>query len=180
MRITQSGLRLVAKDTPGCLWLFGLVFVSSGTFVLASAPFSPEWADFTGWERTAILAIGIAHLGAGLFLIRRTPATVLELDRARGTGTHRLRHPGDRAWTVTQFRLADLRDIDVLQSADSDGDPAYTVRLVLTDGRELKLHGATMSSKAPAERKAADIRGFMELKEGERAIGRTSERIGDR
>ena len=163
MRITQSGLRLVAKDTPGCLWLFGLVFVSSGTFVLVAAPLSQEWAGFVGWERTAILAIGIGHLAAGLFLIRYTPATVLELDRTRGTGTHRLRHPGDREWTITQFRLADLRDIGVLQSSDSDGDPAYTVRLVLADGRELRLHAATMNSRGPADQKAGEIRRFVGL-----------------
>ena len=170
MRITQSDLRLVARDTPGCLWLFGLMFVASGTFVLASAPFSKEWAGFVALERTTILAIGIAHLAVGLFLIRRTPATVLELDRTRGLGVHRLRHPGDREWTVTQFRLADLRDVDVLQSRDSDGDPAYTVRLVLADGRQLKLHCATMAAKAPAEAKAGQVRRFMELKDvsGER------------
>ena len=172
MRIQQSDLRLVARDTPGCLWLFGLVFVASGTFVLASAPFSKEWAGFVAWERTAIIAIGITHLGAGLFLIRHTPATVLELDRTRGLGIHRLRHPGDRAWTVTQFRLADLRDVSLLEGRDSDGDPAYTVRLVLADGRELKLHGATMASQAPAEGKARQIRSFMGMREDDRTIGR--------
>jgi hypothetical protein len=161
MRIQQTGLRLVAKDTPGCLWLFGLVFVSSGTFVLASVPFSAEWAGFTGWERTAILAIGISHLGAGLWLIRSTPATVLELDRTRGLGTHRLRHPGDRDWTVTRFPLADLRDVNLLEGSDSDGDPTFAIRLVLADGRELRLHGATMASKTAAEGKAREIGKFI-------------------
>lgn len=166
MRISQSSFRLVARDTPGCLWLFGLVFVASGTFVLVAAPLSEEWADFVGWERTAILAIGIAHLAAGLFLIRHTPATVLELDRTRGTGIHRLRHPGDREWKATHFRLADVRGVMVHEERDSDGDPAFTVQLLLADGRELRLHGALMPSQAPAEARAAEIRRFIGLGEG--------------
>ena len=163
MRIQQSSGRLVARDTPGCLWLFGLVFVASGTFVLTAAPWSPEWATFSGWERTAILAIGIGHLGAGLWLIRSTPQTTLELDRARGTGTHRTRHPGNRDWSVTTFRLADLRDVNLLEERDSDGDPAFVVRALLADGRELRLHGTTTSARKPAAERAGEIRKFLGL-----------------
>jgi hypothetical protein len=163
MRIQQSASRLVARDTPGCLWLFGLVFVMSGTFVLVAVPLSREWATFTGWERAGILAIGIGHLGGGLWLIRHTPATRLELDRTRGTGTHRIRHPGDRRETVVAFRLADLRDVDVLEERDSDGDPAFVVRLRLADGRTLRLHGATVPTRAPAVERAGEIRRFLGL-----------------
>jgi len=161
MRIQQSASRLVVRDTPGCLWLFGLVFVMSGTFVLVAAPLSPQWASFTGWERTGILAIGIGHLGGGLWLIRHTPATTLELDRARGTGTHRSRHPGDRSETVVAFSLADLRDVDVLEERDSDGDPAFVVRVRLADGRQLRLHGATVRDRARAAERAGEIRRFV-------------------
>ena len=161
MRIQQSASRLVVRDTPGCLWLFGLVFVMSGTFVLVAAPLSIEWATFTGWERAAILAIGIGHLGGGLWLIRQTPATTLELDRARGTGTHRIRHPGDRSETVVVFRLADLRDVDVLEERDSDGDPAFVVRVRLADGRQLRLHGATVRDRGRAAERAGEIRRFV-------------------
>jgi hypothetical protein len=161
MRIQHSASRLVARDTPGCLWLFGLAFVMSGTFVLVAAPLSPEWATFTGWERAGILAIGFGHLGGGLWLIRHTPATTLELDRARGTGTHRIRHPGDRSETIVAFKLADLRDVDVLEERDSDGDPAFVVRLVLAGGRELRLHGPTVPARPPAVQRADTIRRFM-------------------
>jgi hypothetical protein len=161
MRIQHSASRLVVRDTPGCLWLFGFVFVMSGTFVLVAVPLSPEWVTFTGWERAAILAIGIGHLGGGLWLIRHTPATTLELDRARGTGTHRIRHPGNRSETVVAFTLADLRDVDVLEERDSDGDPAFVVRVLLADGRQLRLHGATVRDGARAAGRAGEIRRFM-------------------
>jgi len=177
MRIQQSASRLVARDTPGCLWLFGLVFVASGTFVLAAVPWAPEWATFTGWERTAILAIGIGHLGGGLWFIRSMPATSLELDRARGTGTHRTRHPGDRRAAVLAFRLSDLRDVDVLEERDSDGDPVFVVRVLLADGRALRLHGVTLRARAPAVERAGTILRFLGLRvEDDEAIGRGGDR----
>ena len=54
MRIIETGSRLVLRDVPIGLWLFGLVFVSSGSFVLASPLWAPEWRDFQLWVRLAI------------------------------------------------------------------------------------------------------------------------------
>ena len=56
---------------------------------------------------------------------------------------------------------ADLRDVNLLEGSDSDGDPTFAIRLVLADGRELRLHGATMASKTAAEGKAREIGKFI-------------------
>jgi hypothetical protein len=163
MRIEHSASRLTLRDTPGCLWLFGLVFVASGTFVLGSAPFSREWAGFSGWERTGILVIGVAHLLAGLWLIRQQPTTRLELDRATGTGTFTVRHPGDRAPAVTTFPLSDLQDVRIVEHRDSDGDLRYHVVLALAGGRELRLHGASVQARATVAGWARPLRQFAGL-----------------
>jgi hypothetical protein len=163
MRIEHSAARLVARDTPGCLWLFGLVFVASGSFVLGSVPLAPDWAGFSGWERLAVFAIGISHLGGGLWLIRQHPTTRLELDRARGSGRLTRRYPGDRAATVTRFSLTDLRDVRILERRDSDGDPCFAISLVLADGRELPLHGAPVSARTTVVGWARPLRQFLGL-----------------
>ena len=75
MRVTASDTSLVVSDSPGCLWLFGAVFVASGTFVLARAMFSSDFERFKLWEEIAVLAIGIAHLAAGLWTVRTHAAT---------------------------------------------------------------------------------------------------------
>lgn len=163
MRLTDSGTRLVAADTPGSIWILGLVFVASGTLVLCVPLFADEWAAFGPWERIAVFAIGLSHLAGGLYTIRLHPATRVELDRAGGAGTHLVRHPGDRVGSVTRFRLADVRDVGVVQEKDSDGDPVYLIRMLLTDGRELRLQGHPSHGETSAREQAAAIRRFVGL-----------------
>ena len=163
MRLTDTGTRLVAADTPGATWILGLAFVASGTFVLSIPLFASEWATFGPWERIAIFAIGLSHLGGGLWTIRQHPATQVELDRAGGAGTHRVRRPGERVGAITQFRLADVSDVGVVEEKDSDGDPVYLIRMLLADGRELRLQGHPAHGEAAAREQAAAIRRFVGL-----------------
>jgi hypothetical protein len=163
MRLTDTGSRLVAADIPGAIWILGLVFVASGTLVLSVPLFADEWATFGLWERIAVFAIGLSHLAGGLWTIRLHPRTQVELDRAGGAGTHSVRHPGDRIGAVTRFRLADVRDVEVVEERDSDGDPVYLVRMLLADGRELRLQGHPSHGETAARDQAAAIRRFVGL-----------------
>jgi hypothetical protein len=163
LKITESGGRLVATDTPRVIWSLGLVFVASGIFVLTSAPLSAEWATFAFWERAAVLAIGVAHLGGGLWFIRAHPSVRTAIDLTRRTGEHRIRRPGERRATVTHFSLADVREVDLVRDKDSDGDPVYGVRLILTDGRELRLQSFLRPGEAEASERTAVIRRIVGL-----------------
>src|SRR5205809_1454116 len=91
MRIIETASRLELRDVPYGLWLFGLVFVMSGSFVLTVPFWAPEWRGFQLWERLAVVAIGASHLAGGLFMAGRAHATVTELDRATNLGSQRVR-----------------------------------------------------------------------------------------
>ena len=163
MRIREVDGRMEIVDTPGCLWLFGLVFVGSGLFVL-SVPFtSAQWATFALWVRAAILTIGAAHLSAGLWTVRRHAATQTELDRSAGRGTHRVRQPGARAPIVTAFALADVRAVDLRHDKDSEGDPMFQLRLWLSGSRVLLLQSQPVHGEAQARENAERIRRFLGL-----------------
>ena len=163
MKITERDGRLEVVDTPGCLWLFGFVFVASGLFVL-SIPFtSTQWATFPLWERAAVLAIGAAHLAGGLWTVRRHAATRTELDPATRRGTHRVQQPGTRVATVTTFELADVRAVEVRHHTDSDGDPMYQLVLWLSRSRTLLLQSQPAHGEAQARGHADAIRRFLKL-----------------
>lgn len=163
MKIIESDDHMVIADTPGCLWLFGLVFVASGTCVLLIPFTSTEWGRFALWERAAILAIGAAHLAAGVWTVRRHAATRTELDRRVGRGTHRVRQPGARFATVTNFALSDVRFVDVRADKDSEGDPMFQLRLWLTGSQMLALQSQPAHGEASAREHAAAIRRFLGL-----------------
>ncbi|HKG94005.1 MAG TPA: hypothetical protein VKA84_19000 [Gemmatimonadaceae bacterium] len=165
MRITGDGDRLVIEDTPGCLWLFGFVFVVSGTVVLAMPWIAENWATLRAWERLVALGIGLAHFSAGVWMILRHSATRVELDRAGNAGTHEVRRPFARRSAVTRFPLDEVRAVDIARSKDSDGDPMFQLRLWLSGSRVLPLQAQPAHGEERARERAAEIRGFLRLQE---------------
>jgi hypothetical protein len=170
MRIIETSSRLVLRDVPIGLWLFGLVFVTSGSFVLASPLWSSEWRDFRLWVQLAILTIGAAHLAGGLYVTGKARATVTELDRASNRGSHRVRrlwsrwrgaHGAERA----EFALADARAVEIVQSKDGDGDPMYQLRLWLAGSEWLWLQAQAVHGEARVREQAERVRDFLGLDE---------------
>lgn len=168
MRIIETDSRLVIRDIPVVLWLFGLVFVASGSFVLTVPFIAPEWSGFVLWQRLAVLAIGASHLAGGLFMTGRARATITELDRIANRGTYRVRRlwsrwEGVRGSEPTEFALDDAHAVEIVRSKDSDGDPMYRLRLWLADSEYLWLQAQAVHGEARARDKAERVRRFLGL-----------------
>lgn len=168
MRITETATRLELRDIPRGLWIFGLVFVASGSFVLTIPFTAPEWRTFELWQRLAVVTIGASHLAGGLFLVGRARATVMVLDRATNLGAPRIR----RLWTRwhgvhgserTEFALDRARAVEIVHSKDSDGDPMYQLRLWLEGSESLWLQGQAVHGEARVREQAERIRWFLGL-----------------
>jgi len=168
VRIIETDSRLVLRDVPRALWLFGLVFVASGLFVLSVPLWAPEWRGFRIWERLAVLAIGVAHLGGGLLTAGQARATVTEFDRVRGRGSQRIRRlwsrwRGVRGHESTEFALADARVLELVQSKDGDGDPMYRLKLWLAGSESLWLQAQAVHGEAAVREHAERVRRFLRL-----------------
>lgn len=168
MRIIETGSRLVLRDVPIGLWLFGLVFVASGSFVLASPLWAPEWRDFKLWVQLAILTIGVAHLAGGLYVAGKARATVTELDRATNLGSQRVRRlwsrwRGAHGAERTEFALGSARAVEIVHSKDGDGDPMYQLRLWLAGSESLWLQAQAEHGEARVREQAERVRHFLRL-----------------
>lgn len=163
MRISETGSRIVVRDTPHGLWFLGLVFVMTGAFVLSTPFWSADWRSFGPWERLAMIAIGLAHLAGGLFSTLGPRATQTELDQAAGTGTLRVR----RFWPLTgitaRFPLSDARAVEIVRSRDNDNDPMFQLRLWLAESRQLWLQAQPVYGEARAIDEAERLRRFLGL-----------------
>jgi hypothetical protein len=168
VRIIETRDRLELRDVPGVLWVLGLVFVASGTFVLTAPVWADEWRDFGLWERLAVFLIGVAHVGGGLYTAGQPHATITELDRARGCGARRERRLWSR-WEPSrdsapgEFALAEVRAVEVVRSKDSDGDPVFQARLRLARGESVWLQAQPASGEALATENAERVRRFLGL-----------------
>jgi hypothetical protein len=168
VRIIETDSRLVLRDVPGVIWVFGLVFVASGLFVLSVPFLAPEWRGFGLWQRLAVLAIGAAHFGVGLYTTYRARATVTDLDRSQGRGSQRnrglwSRWQGANGAARTEFALADVRAVEIVQSKDDEGDPMYQLRLCLRDSESLWLQAQPAHGEEAAHERARRVRRFLRL-----------------
>ena len=171
LRIDDSAERLVVRDTPWGLWTFGAVFVTSGLATLSVPLLSSEWSGLSVWQRLAVLAIGAAHLAAGLWTIGRHAATVTQVDRATGDAVHVVRRPFERTRAVTDFHAADVRTVALRTSPDSDGDPMYALELWLSGSRVLPLQAQPAHGRERAEERATRLRAALGLPAGEATTG---------
>jgi hypothetical protein len=131
----MHGEPLALRDRAGCMWLLGGLFCAGGSIALALAlGFSDD--EPAAWVRLAAGAIGVVHLGAGVWLIRKHPAVRATLGadgrlhierRFPFHGTHRSIARDEIARIITR------------QGSDSDGDPVWSLELQMHDGEHVPL-----------------------------------------
>lgn len=160
MRLIHDGDRMVLRDTPGCFWLLGLMFVGSGTLAaLAGVGLVDGDSEIGFWARAAILFIGAGHLFGAFLLLRASHATEMVLDRVNRVVTVRTR--GVRRVTEERHRFSDVAAIDVLARKDGDGDLTYTLRLWLRDSTVIPLHSTPAQSREALDEHARVLRDFI-------------------
>jgi hypothetical protein len=163
MRLHVSDKRLVVRDLPGCLWVFGLWFVAGGTLAIVLMFLASNAASMPWRDRAMTLGIGLACALAGLIVIRTAPMTVTTLDRATGQGT--LERRGLARHERTEFPIAAVWIADVAVTRDDEGSEVYQLRLHLCDARVLPLHARPYLTRSTAFEAARRIREFLGLAE---------------
>jgi len=80
MKTRIEGNRLIIKDQPIGFWLFYSFFVAGGSLVLIlSLTTAPD-------ATTSLIGsiIGLGNIAGGLYMIKREPASIVEIDKAAG------------------------------------------------------------------------------------------------
>ncbi|MGQ0541993.1 MAG: hypothetical protein ACT4O9_09115 [Blastocatellia bacterium] len=138
MKIRRSENALVFRETPGCLWVFGLFFAIIGSmFIYGSLGGYSNYNEASPWVIAAHLFGGICAVAAGYWVIFRAPVTTVTIDRKEKIV--RLKRRGlsgkhDRAYTfdeVIEFRL--IKDID------SDGDNVWSLGVEIVEDKTIKI-----------------------------------------
>lgn len=119
MRVTRTPGRLELRQTPGCLWSFGMWFVAGGALCLGMVAFRGD--GLATWERLVGAIIGSGVLAGGLHFMGTTAATTLVFDRERRRVTYERRAPLRRR-VVVEVAAEDFLGYRITESADSDGD----------------------------------------------------------
>lgn len=127
---------LVIHDNNISIWLVGLCFICSGSFVLFLGPSASK--NFTFWPHLAVIFIGVSHLIGGVITIRSAPSTLTTLSIDKNRLTHIVAGPFNRT-VVTEKPLTDLYSATLDTHQDGQYHQVANIWLNITSGPKLYL-----------------------------------------
>lgn len=138
MKIEERQDELVLRDTPGCIWLLGLMFVALGGLFIYGVLGGFNNVDELSPAKKGITAfIALSGLAGGLWTIARHPIITTVLHQR--TRMIEIRQAGLTGKSAEVYAFAQAREFSVIEGKDDDGDPVYEIVLSLNGGRQVPL-----------------------------------------
>ena len=150
--------RIVLSDSPGCFWLFGGFFCLVGGGAVAAASASQN-GGYPPLQVGFGVVMGLVGLATGLYLIYDAPASRVIFTRHDGMLT--ILRRGIFRRVRERFALSSISSIYLVQGKDIDGDPVFTLRVELQDGREIPLTHLWMHNRERLEQNLAELAAHM-------------------
>ena len=155
MRARLEGDRLVIRDQPFGFWLFYSFFVAGGSIALfLSMTAAPD-------ATTALIGsvIGIGNIAGGLYMIKREPASIVEIDKAaREIRVCRWYPVGDRRKT---YPLSSVSAVEIEITEHSEGGSVYRPRLCFGQTESVPVSLFWYQTREPSENILKEIQAFI-------------------
>jgi hypothetical protein len=138
VKIERTDQTLTIKETPGCLWIFGLFFILvGGSFVFGALGGYSNYSSLSPLILAVHLLLGLIAVGAGYWVVYVAPVTRVTLDRSSETVI--LKRRGVAGKVDRTFKFSEIREFRLIEERDSDGDPIFSLGLDLASGEEIRL-----------------------------------------
>ncbi|MBX7169727.1 MAG: hypothetical protein K1X72_02145 [Pyrinomonadaceae bacterium] len=138
MQISQTENEMIIRETPGCLWFFGLFFaVIGGLFVYGS------WGGFTNydgqsfWTVTITFLMGSIAFITGIWLIYRAPVTRVVINRREDFVS--IVQYGLFGRQYSEFDFEEIEQFYLIEERDGEGDLIWSLGMKLTDDETIKI-----------------------------------------
>lgn len=155
MKTRIEGNRLIIRDQPFGFWLLYSLFVAGGLIALIlSLRAAPD-------AMTTLIGsiIGLGNIAGGLYMIKREPASIVEIDKAAGQIRVRRWYPvGKRQNT---YPLSALSGAEVEITEHSEGGSVYRPRLSFDEGESAPVSLFWYQTREPSETILREILTFL-------------------
>jgi hypothetical protein len=158
MRSFSNPDGLTLADAPGCFWFLGGFFCLIGAAAVIAA-ISSGLQDHSLGQTLITSFLGLAAIGAGIYIIYNAPASRIVISRTRNQVT--VSHRGMLRRQEQNYSLSSIRCVYLLESEDTDGDPVYKISMQLADGQELPLSHLWLPNSAQLEGSLARLSEYM-------------------
>jgi hypothetical protein len=157
MKAYASGNTLILRDSPGGFYLVGAFFFLLGTLtaVVAIGSASDPAVGPIG-SRTLTFALGMSAIAAGLYVIYDSPGSRVIADRDALTVVVIRR--GLLRKERTNYIFSEIQDVYTVQKQDLDGDPVFSLRMKLADGKDAVLTNLWIHDRKQLEENASRLK----------------------
>jgi len=138
MQIERIDNELIIRETPGCLWLFGLLFlVVGGLFVYGSLGNFTDHGNVPFWLITVAFVMGSIGCAVGLRLIHKAPITKVIVDRDSETVAYTTYGLAGR--THKLYHFDEIEEFCLIEERDSEGELIWSLGMKISGGETIKI-----------------------------------------
>lgn len=142
--MSRDDTRLILRDVPVFLWIFGLIFAGIGVLMLVES------------RREPAMALALVALGLGFLLF----TSLLTITADRTTRTLTLDYRSILRHVVKQLSFDEIAAFNVERSSGSKGS-TFRVSVVRKDGKVIPFHSYSSTGSGRKERQAGMLRDFI-------------------
>jgi len=158
--IQQTTNNLVLKDSAGCFWMLGLLFVViAGTFVIGLLGAFYNLNELSELEKAGAWFISLGGLAAGIWFIYTNPGTRLDFNKTKNMLT--IRRWGLMKNEIEKHLLDNIEEIMLVESEDSEGDLVYRIELKLKSEKNASLTELWINNKEGLQKTIDTIKNFL-------------------
>lgn len=138
MKITRTENELIIEETPGCIWIFSLLFlVVGGLFVYGSLGGFVNDKAIPLWTLAIAFVMGSIGCAVGIWLIYNAPITKIIINRDRETLDYTTY--GINGRTNRVYHFDEIEKFYLIEEKDSEGDPVWSLGMELASGETIKI-----------------------------------------
>jgi hypothetical protein len=155
MKTRLEGNRFTIRDQPFGFWLFYSFFIAGGLMALVlSLSAAPD-------TTTAIIGsvIGLGNITGGLYMIKREPASIVEIDKAAGEIRVRRWYPFAKRQKA--YSVSAITGVEVEISEHTEGGSVYRPRLCFGKAEFVPVSMFWYQTREPSEAILKEIQAFL-------------------
>src|SRR5687767_6472076 len=133
MQIERTSNELVIRETPGCLWIFGLFFaLVGGVFVYGSLGGFTNSGSQMLWTLVLAFLMGSLGVAAGVWIIYGAPITKVVINRIDNEVF--MTRYGLFGKQKSFYNFEDIEQFRLIEEEDDEGRLVWSLGMQLTNG----------------------------------------------
>jgi hypothetical protein len=138
MQIERTENELIIRETPGCLWIFGLFFaIVGGVFVYGSLGGLADYERQTLWMLALAFVMGSVGVATGVWIIYSAPITKIVVNRI--DYEVRMTRYGLFGKQKTFYDFDDIEQFCLIEEVDDESNPIWSLGMRLNSGETIKI-----------------------------------------